>query len=415
MIRRGVSHILFFALFVTWFTAQAQQDAWRAPYPGHRVIGNLYYVGTAGLSVFLITSDEGHILINTGMEDSLPLIRDSVESLGFRLEDVKILLTQQSHVDHTGALAELRDLVGAQMWATVKDAKVLEDGGVSDPHFGGSESFRPVQVDRIIRDGEVIELGDTKLTVHEHPGHTEGSSSYSMRVRENGRDYDVVIANMATINDGKHMYVHPTYPGVGDDFAMTFAKQKAMDVDVWVAAHGNQYGLERKYRPGQEYSPDTFVDPEGFYAEVGRLEQLYVDQVAAERAALTKENFNEYTDALTSGDFDTLRNRFYSADFEIAIGDQVMNLDDFLAYEASLRSIMDFDFTLRDIVADDSGIAIDTVENITVTSGTENPMLGAVQPGQKWQARMFVFYTLDAGKIASIEVNVVSAEQVDSF
>lgn len=257
---------------------------WREPFPGHRVIGNLYAVGTAGLGVYLITSDEGHILINTGLADSVPLIRANIEAVGYRIEDVRILLTQQSHFDHTAALAQIRELTGAQMWATRKDARVLEDGGLSDPHFGGEVTFAPVQVDRIIEDGEVIELGDIRLQVHLHPGHTEGSSSYSMQVRENGRDCDVVIANMGTINEGKRMFVNPTYPGVGEDFARTFRLQRTMDVDIWVAAHGTQYGLAEKFTPGQAYSPDTFVDPNGFYAEVERLEQLYLQTVAAERA-----------------------------------------------------------------------------------------------------------------------------------
>ncbi len=276
------------AAFMQRAAAQVPQGPpdWRQPFPGHRVIGNLYAVGTAGLGVFLITSDAGHILINTGMEDSLPLIRENIEAVGFQLEDVKILLAQQAHFDHTAALAEIKALTGAEMWATEKDARVLEDGGFSDPHFGGAVMFDPVEVDRIIRDGEVIELGDIRLRVHVHPGHTEGSSSYSMTVRENGRDYDVVIANMGTINEGKRMFVNPTYPGVGNDFAETFRRQRAMDVDVWVAAHGTQYGLAQKYRPGQPYSPDTFVDPEGFYAEVDRLEQLYLEAVAAERQSL---------------------------------------------------------------------------------------------------------------------------------
>jgi len=260
----------------------AQPEDWTIPFPGHRVIANLYAVGTYDLAVFLITSDEGHILINTGLEDSTALIQDNVESVGYRLEDVKILLTMQSHWDHTAALAEIKELTGAEMWATADDARVLEDGGFSDPHFGGQESFRPVSVDKIINDGETIELGDIRLLVHEHPGHTEGSSSYSMRVREGGRDYDVAIANMSTINAGKKLVVDPTYPGVANDFAETFRRQKAMDVDVWVAAHGGQYGLHRKYTPGQAYSPDTFVDPEGFAAEVERLERTFLDQLAAE-------------------------------------------------------------------------------------------------------------------------------------
>lgn len=263
---------------------QAQPADWAEPFPGHRVIGNLYAVGTAGLGVFLITSDEGHILINTGMEDSTPLIRENIESVGYRLEDVRILLTMQAHWDHTAALAEVKEITGAEMWATAGDGRVLEDGGFSDPHFGGRVSFRTVEVDRIIGDGEIIELGDIRLRVHHHPGHTEGSSSYSMQVSENGRDYNVVVANMGTINEGKRLVVNPTYPGVAEDFAGTFASQKAMDVDVWVAAHGGQYGLLDKYQPGQAYNPDTFVDPEGFLAEVERLERIYGEQVAAERA-----------------------------------------------------------------------------------------------------------------------------------
>ena len=261
----------------------AQPEGWSRPFPGHRVIGNLYAVGTYDLGVFLITSDEGHILVNTALEDSVPLIRRNIESVGFRFEDIKILLQMQAHWDHTAALAEIKQITGAQMWATEDDAPVLEDGGFSDPHFGGRVSFKPVKVDKIINDGEVIELGTTKLTVIDTPGHTAGSSSYSMSVRESGREYSVVIANMGTINQGKKLVVDPTYPGVAEDFAKTFERQKAMQVDVWVAAHGSQYGLHSKYRPGQAYSPDTFVDPEGFLAAVERLENLYLKQLEAER------------------------------------------------------------------------------------------------------------------------------------
>jgi metallo-beta-lactamase class B len=261
----------------------AQNAAWTQPFPGHRVIGNLYAVGTYDLAVFLITSDEGHILINTGLEDSMPLIRENIQSLGFQLEDVQILLQMQSHWDHTAALAEIKQITGAAMWATEADAPVLEDGGFSDPHFGGRESFAPVTVDKIIADGDVIELGDIRLTVMATPGHTAGSSSYLMQVREGSRDYNVAIANMGTINPGKKLIVDPTYPGVSDDFASTFRDQKALTVDVWVSAHGSQYGLHDKYEAGQPYSPETFVDPTGFLAAVERLEEAYLQQLADER------------------------------------------------------------------------------------------------------------------------------------
>ena len=262
--------------------AVAQNPNWTRPFEGHRVIGNLYAVGTYDLAVFLVTGSEGHILVNTGLEDSTPLIRENIESLGFRLEDVKILLQMQAHWDHTAALAEIKRITGAEMWATLHDAPVLADGGFSDPHFGGRQSFDPVAVDKIIRDGEVIELGDIRMTVLETPGHTAGSSSYLMQVREGGGTYDVAIANMAFINPGKRLVENPTYPGVADDFAETFRKQKALDVDVWVSAHGSQYGLHDKYQPGQAYSPDTFVDPEGFLGAVERLEQDYLAQLRAE-------------------------------------------------------------------------------------------------------------------------------------
>ncbi len=261
----------------------AQPEGWTRPFPAHRVVGNLYAVGTYDLGVFLVTSEDGHILINTALEDSTASIRDNIESLGFRLEDIKILLTMQAHWDHTAALAEIKQIAGAEMWATAGDAPVLEDGGFSDPHFGGRVSFQPVAVDRVLSDGEVIELGSTRLTVIETPGHTAGSSSYSMTVREDNREFRVVIANMGTINRGKKLVVDPTYPGVAEDFAKTFRRQKAMQIDIWVSAHGSQYGLHEKYRPGQAYDPDTFVDPEGFLAAVERLESLYLRQLEEER------------------------------------------------------------------------------------------------------------------------------------
>ncbi len=270
-----------FALMST--AALAQPEGWTKPFPAFRVIGNLYGVGTYDLSVFLITTDAGHILINTGLADSTAMIRDNIESLGFRLEDVEILLTMQAHWDHVAAMSEIKQIADAQVWATAKDARVLEDGGFSDAHFGGEETFTPVTVERILEEGDVIELGGIRLTVYEHPGHTEGSSSYTMQVTEGGVEYDVVIANMGTINPGKRLEVDPTYPGVSEDFASTYRRQKQMDVDVFVSAHASQYGMHDKYVPGQAYSPDTFVDPEGFLTAVERLESIYLEQVAAER------------------------------------------------------------------------------------------------------------------------------------
>ncbi len=274
---------LTLSLFADPATAQSDPpEGWVTPFPAFRVIGPLYGVGMLDLSVFLITSDEGHILINTGLADSTAHIRANVESLGFDFDDIRILLTMQAHWDHTAAMAEIKQLTGAEVWATPEDARVLEDGGFSDAHFGGRETFEPVTVDRIIRQDDTITLGDLRITVHEHPGHTEGSSSYTFEVAESGRSYNVGIMNMGTINGGKRIVIDPTYDGVAVDFATTYNKQKQLDVDVWVAAHNGQYGMHDKYQPGQAYDPETFVDPAGFIRAVEELETSYLNLIAEE-------------------------------------------------------------------------------------------------------------------------------------
>jgi metallo-beta-lactamase class B len=268
-----------FAAEPTW------PPGWTKPYPAHRVIGPLFNVGFEDLSVFLIETREGHILINTGLEDSTDVIQKNVESLGLEFSDIKLLLCMQAHFDHAAALAEIKARTGAKLIATPKDARVLEAGGKNDPHFGHEPWawFAPIQVDRLIAQGQVVELGDVSLTVHEHPGHTEGSTSYSFSVEEDGQTYQVLIVNGASINPGKQMYVNPTYEGVGDDFKTTLEKQRALAPDVWVAAHGSQYGLDRKHVPGQSYSPLTFLDPEGYIQMVIYYSELYDKQVATEK------------------------------------------------------------------------------------------------------------------------------------
>ena len=263
---------------------------WQRSHPPFRIIGNVYGVGGFDLASYLITSPDGHILINTGIEGSIDDISANIDALGYDIADVKILLSMQSHFDHTADLARIAEETGAKMYATAPDARVLEDGGFSDPHFGGLETFRPIKVDKIVSDGEVIELGVIKLMVHYHPGHTEGSSSYAMAVQENGKTYNVLIANMGTINAGKKLVVEPTYPGVAEDFAYTYRTQKAMPVDIWVAAHKSQYGFYYKYDRAKPYSPETFVDPEGFVDAVENLEAIYRvqrRQEAKEREAAT--------------------------------------------------------------------------------------------------------------------------------
>jgi metallo-beta-lactamase class B len=269
-------------------SASAQQNAeWRQPFPAFKMIGNVYWVGTYDLSTYLITTDAGHILINTGFEDTVPLIVEGVEKLGFKMADVKILTATHAHGDHVAGLAELKRLTGAQMLMSEADAVLLEDGGVSDFRFGDprNPSFEPVKVDRRLKDQDTIALGGVTLTAHHHPGHTKGATSFTLTVREGAQDYRVVIANLGSINPGVTVSGMPKYPTIGDDYARTFAAQKALPVDVFLASHAGQFGMHEKYKPGAAYDPDRFVDRQGYLAAVERLEKIYRDQLAQERRA----------------------------------------------------------------------------------------------------------------------------------
>jgi metallo-beta-lactamase class B len=269
-------------------SAGAQQNPdWTRPFPPFKLIGNVYWVGTYDLSTYLIATDAGHILINTGLAETVPEIKNGVEQLGFDFGDVEILLATHAHWDHVAGLAELERLTGAQVWMSEADAVLLEDGGKSDFRFGNDRdtSFEPVIVDRRLLDQDTIALGGVTLTAHHHPGHTKGATSFTLTVREGDRDYRVVIANMGSINPGVTVSGMPKYPTIGDDYARTFAAQKALPVDVFLASHASQFGMHQKYRPGDPYDPNRFVDPNGYLAAVERLERSFREQLARERAA----------------------------------------------------------------------------------------------------------------------------------
>jgi|HigsolmetaAR202D_1030399.scaffolds.fasta_scaffold10359_2 Zn-dependent hydrolases, including glyoxylases len=260
--------------------ASAQPANWSKPFPAHRIIGNVYYVGTEDLACFLITTPQGHILINTGLEDSVPLIRSSVQSLGFRLEDIKILLVMQAHFDHVAGMAEIQRLTSARMLATDGDAPVLEQGGKGD--FLNLPLFPPVKVHGRLKDGQKIRLGRTELNVHLTPGHTRGSVSYSMRVVENGRTYNVLFANLNTMIGAK-LVGNREYPNIAKDYARSLEIQRKLPCDIFLAAHGSQYGLLKKYKPGQPYRPDTFVDPDGYGKAVEDLGKKFEEQLRREQ------------------------------------------------------------------------------------------------------------------------------------
>jgi metallo-beta-lactamase class B len=278
-------------LFATATCALAQPNPeWTTPFPAHRIVGNLYYVGTYDLTSYLITTPAGNILINTGLKGSAPLVQASIESLGFKLKDTKILLATHAHYDHTAAMAELKQITGAKFLASEGDAALFEDGGKSDYLFTDQKfRFAPVKVDGRLKDGQKISLGGTELTVYSHPGHTRGSVSYGLTIGENGRNYRVLIANMGSINPGTLLIGNNKYPQIADDYARTFRSQKSLECDIFLSSHASQYRLHDKWKPGQAYSPDSFVDPEGYKAAVAKAETNYLELLAKEKESRLAE------------------------------------------------------------------------------------------------------------------------------
>lgn len=269
-----------FLLATTAAVAQWPPASWTKPLPRIQIVDNVYYVGTYDLAAYLITTPDGHFLINTGLEDSTSLIRDNIAKAGHKLEDVKILLTMQAHYDHCAALAEIKQITGAKLFATEGDKPVLEDGGRSDYHLGEQGHFPPVQVDRVIDHGESLTLGDVTLKVHVHPGHTKGSVSYALEATGNGKSYDVLLANMGSVNPGVKLRDNPKYPEITRDYLLAFERQKQLAPDIWLAAHASQCRLHKKWQAGQAYSPEAFVDGQGYKAAVARHERMFLEALS---------------------------------------------------------------------------------------------------------------------------------------
>jgi metallo-beta-lactamase class B len=279
------SFVLFFLLCLAALSLAHTAEA----APPHRVIGNIYYVGEDDLASFLIVTPKGNILINTGYEFSVPVIRAGAKTLGIRFEDIKILLVTHAHSDHAAGMAKVKKLTGAKMWAIEQEAELLNTGGKTDYLFGSAGWFPPVKVDHIFKDGDKIELGGTVITAHLTPGHTKGSTSYSMEITENGKLYHVLVANMPNINEGVNFIDDPRYPNIVEDYTHAFEVLESLPCDVFLSSHTGAYRLSEKYRRGMPYSPGTFVDPQGYRDAVAQAKQRFFREVKEQR---DEEQFN---------------------------------------------------------------------------------------------------------------------------
>lgn len=271
----------FFADFNFSVTAQkisepTPREEWTRPYEPFRIAGNLYYVGTYDLGCYLITTSQGNILINTGLAASTSQIKHNIEKLGFKFNDIKILLITHAHYDHVGALAEIKKLTGAKLMVNENDAKVLADGGMSDYALGiYGRSFAPVKADKLLHDHDTISLGNMHLLMLHHPGHTKGACSYLFDVKDDKRTYRVLIANMPSIVIDKKFSEVKDYPNIANDYAYTLSHMRKLSFDIWVASHASQFDLHDKHQPGDAYNPEAFNDRKGYDAELDDLQKQY--------------------------------------------------------------------------------------------------------------------------------------------
>jgi metallo-beta-lactamase class B len=259
---------------------------WTEPIEPFRIIGSIHYVGTAELASYLITSDEGHILLDTPCEGETPLVLQSIRKLGFDPKDIKILLNSQAHYDHTGALRAIRELSGARMMAGARDAGLLGRGGRGDFAFGDRYLFPAVEVDRKLEDGDEIALGGVSLVARLTPGHTRGATTYVTTVEEGGRRYQVVFAGSLTVNEGVRLANPPSYDGIAQDYQRSIALLESLQPDVFLAAHGGFYDLRGKAeRLRKGAAPNPFVGG-GEYAEwLARMKKAFQDQLARDGAS----------------------------------------------------------------------------------------------------------------------------------
>src|SRR5690242_9317548 len=222
------------------------------PFPAHKIIDNIYFVGTADLGSYLITTPEGHILVNTDYESTVPQIRASVGKLGFKFTDIKIILGSHAHGDHMEGDALAKELTAARVMAMEQDVPALKKmmpGG------------KPHPVDRILHDGDDVKLGGTTMTAHLTAGHTKGCTTWTMKAAEAGKTYDVSIVCSVGWNPGYVLVNNKDYPQIGDDYIRSFATLRKLPCDVFLAAHGGFYDLEGKYQKLQKGGGENpFID-----------------------------------------------------------------------------------------------------------------------------------------------------------
>jgi len=254
---------------------------WTLPFEPRRIAGNIYYVGSNLISSFLIVTPAGNILLDTGPIQMLPQVTANIEKLGFRTRDLKLLLNSHAHFDHCGGFAEMKRRTDATVIASKLDGELMMRGGKGDFYWGDELAYEPVTPDRIVSDGDRIELGGVSLTAHLTPGHTKGCTSWSMRVHEDGKDYDVLFLCGLTASLYK-LTNNDQYPNIVEDERSTFEKLRGMRADIMLASHGFYFDLAGKAARQKPGSPNPFVDKGELGRHVAEMEKDFEQALQAQ-------------------------------------------------------------------------------------------------------------------------------------
>jgi metallo-beta-lactamase class B len=287
---RGYRLSVFLLLILTFSAVasafvQAPPADWTEPFPAFRIAGNLYYVGSRGLASYLVTTPQGNILINSDLEANVPMIKASIEKLGFKFKDTKILLISHAHWDHDAGSAMIKEMTGAKYMVMGADVPVVESGGKADFQYGTNPDslYRPTKVDRVLHDGDEVKLGDSVLVAHLTPGHTKGCTTWTMNVTDGVKTYNVVIVGSPNVNPGYKLVGNQAYPQIAEDYERMWRVLKSLPCDIFLGAHGAYFDMEAKYPRIKEGSPNPFVDAEGYKKFIAEKEQEF-------RSELSKQN-----------------------------------------------------------------------------------------------------------------------------
>ncbi len=265
-------------------TGASKAKHWEEPAEPVAIAGPVHFVGTRGLGVYLITTAEGHILINTAMQGSGPEIAASIRKLGFKPEDVRILLTNHGHVDHVAGHAHFVGLSHATVYSSAADVEVMQSGGTKDYFYGKVPAFRydPVRVDKVLKSGDRIRLGGVELLALETPGHSNAAVTFVMDTEVDGRKLRLVFPDGTGVNPGYRLLKDPNYPGIADDYRRTFATLGALKPDIWLSSHTEYMDFDAKRAKANTDGVSAWIDPEGYRAFLSAQREAFDARIAAE-------------------------------------------------------------------------------------------------------------------------------------